>query len=798
MEGVRRPPYWFLILVTLTTQNSLLVSATNKLLPGMVRPVTRDCEEAWECCRFPTTSQEYNNCCLGHKCCPSCVGVSKGCCYNSLIHLWGSVVETLPEACLNLVCAATFTPIPPYLTASLVLVPWDPQLCQEKPCNVDPNQLRCVDHTGLVRNVGDVWFPDRCHRCQCVEGNRVECQEVPVRCPVRPHPSCVEVPAPCCPNWNSVVLTRTGATASCTPPGKWMSVHGTCVHRRGFKSRPSRVLQNLVLTAGRLTWRESAVLNGSVAVLTVHQISDEIVVSCRALRTPRATTAYLCTTPCPAVLPGIVDNYHCSFSPASGCYDDDGVYHELHSSWQPDPCTTILCSEAGLKTIKIPCLPPPHQNCQAQTKPGQCCPTWTCGDDCSVLCPPPPHSSCTPYKPPLACCNEWNCSGCVDAEGNLHPLYSQWQAGPCTQQVCLPDGIVNMTKECPSPPHHNCQPKPRPGDCCPEWKCGPDCIAVSCILDPPGGDCQPVHDPLSCCPTYNCSGCYDDGVYHELHTSWQPDSCTTVFCTETGLKRMSVKCPPPPHHNCQSKTNPGDCCPVWVCGPDCSRVLCEGPPHPSCTPQKQPLDCCNKWNCSGCVDKAGVYHQPMSTWGKELCSLYMCVPGGLITTIPVHCPPFDPSNPPHPNCLEVQPEGECCPEWECGSECEDDAGVLHALYSHWQSDPCTYHMCTKEGIITRNMTCDLPDQPHSSCTKYLPPGECCPVWHCSRQCVDSFGTKRDVGEEWRSDDCTLHKCTSQGSFTIDLYEVCEILEPPTHTCELVKEPGECCPQWICH
>ncbi|KAK4295426.1 hypothetical protein Pmani_032016 [Petrolisthes manimaculis] len=176
------------------------------------------------------------------------------------------------------------------------------------------------------------------------------------------------------------------------------------------------------------------------------------------------------------------------------------------------------------------------------------------------------------------------------------------------------------------------------------------------------------------------------------------------------------------------------------------------------------------------------------------CTTHRCTPDGIMVA-QIFC---DIPTKPHPSCQLYTPPGECCPNWICGSECVDDAGVLHALYSHWQSGPCTYHMCTEEGIITRNMTCDLPYQPHASCTKYLPPGECCPVWHCSRQCVDSSGTNREVGEKWKSDDCTLHQCTSQGSFTIDLYEVCEILAPPTHTCELVKVPGECCPQWMCH
>ncbi|KAK4295425.1 hypothetical protein Pmani_032015 [Petrolisthes manimaculis] len=488
MEGVRRQPYWLLILVTLTTRSSWLVSASNEVLPGRVRPVTRDCEEAWECCRFPTTSQEYNNCCLGHGCCPSCVGVSKGCWYNSMIHMWGSVVSTLPEVCLNLVCAATLTPIPPYLTANLVLVPWDPQLCQGKPCNVGPNQLRCVDHTGLERNVGDVWSPDRCHRCRCVEGNRVECQEVPVRCPVRPHPSCVEVPAPCCPNWNCT--SQSGCTDEngshrdlysawqvdectwhvCTQTGVQKQTI-TCPPKPSFNCRAIDV-------KGECCPQWQCGLDCSVVSCPADPPGND----CQPVHDPLSCCpSWNCSLDVTHITK--LDNYR-FFTPASGCYDDDGVYHELHSSWQPDPCTTIVCSEAGLKTIKIPCLPPPHQNCQAQTKPGQCCPTWNCGDDCSVLCPPPPHSSCTPYKPPLACCNEWNCSGCVDAKGNLHPLYSQWQAGPCMQQVCLPDGIVNMTIECPSPPHHNCQPKPRPGHCCPEWKCKTalQCRAFSTLL----------------------------------------------------------------------------------------------------------------------------------------------------------------------------------------------------------------------------------------------------------------------------------------------------------------------------
>ncbi|XP_071548217.1 von Willebrand factor C and EGF domain-containing protein-like isoform X2 [Panulirus ornatus] len=66
----------------------------------------------------------------------------------------------------------------------------------------------CVDETGQTRSEGETWTANGCRQCSCTRGNII-CRQLHVRCYPRPHPHCVEIPGPCCPQWD---CSMTGCT----------------------------------------------------------------------------------------------------------------------------------------------------------------------------------------------------------------------------------------------------------------------------------------------------------------------------------------------------------------------------------------------------------------------------------------------------------------------------------------------------------------------------------------------------------------------------------------------------------
>lgn len=45
-----------------------------------------------------------------------------GCCYNGMRYAFRTVVQDLPEVCVQLVCAARLLPTPPYFVATITAV----------------------------------------------------------------------------------------------------------------------------------------------------------------------------------------------------------------------------------------------------------------------------------------------------------------------------------------------------------------------------------------------------------------------------------------------------------------------------------------------------------------------------------------------------------------------------------------------------------------------------------------------------------------------------------------------------
>ncbi|XP_045589549.2 kielin/chordin-like protein isoform X1 [Procambarus clarkii] len=492
--------------------------------------VGSDCSKAWSCCRFWPQSDEFKACCGEHGCRPKCDNVSKGCCYNGMMYMFGSLVEDFPMECIQLVCAVQLSPVKPFFSAIIVPVasPLSHTCYERVPCH---GTLNCVDHTGLVRAEGDGWYTDQCHYCSCRDGH-VECVATP--CLPPPHSHCTPVPGDCCPEWNCSAGCEDAAGVFHAIGERWPT-DDPCI--TSVCTMEGTVLEQAVCTQAEPAHADC------FQYIPLHEC-------------------------CP--------KWNCS-----GCTDSNGTYHSLHEEWKTDPCTTLNCTKTGIKTKRLRCpeVPAPHPSCQKSSLPGKCCPGWKCrgcfdtngtfyelgrewstGDPCIILvcsargivkkavtCEdvPAPYPTCFKYKPFGECCYKWNCSGCLD-NGTYRFVTEVWQRDACTTHVCTTDGIRTTLKNCSlgPAPHSSCQKYTPPRDCCPRWK---------------------------------CSGCVDEaGSYHPMNDAWKTDPCTTHTCTNNGIQTTKDHCNPgpKPYPICQAFIPKGECCSKWNCSGciDKSRV----------------------------------------------------------------------------------------------------------------------------------------------------------------------------------------------------------------------------------
>ncbi|XP_071548138.1 kielin/chordin-like protein [Panulirus ornatus] len=793
---------------------------------------TKDCKRAWECCRFVPHTQEFEQCCSAHGCCPVCSQVVRGCCYNDVLYEWGRSVEEFTEACLKLVCAVQVTSSKPFFSAIIAPVRLPDHLCDGRTGCDDCVDYYCVDETGLIRGEDERWSLHKCQECQC-KGGVVICQRLDQNCPSKPNGYCVEVPGPCCPEWN------------CTLPESWalpisgrMNVKENKPNLINVGRNTSEEEETSAEITARLRWGLSSVIKQ----LFGHKLSSY------DSRTPK-----------------------CVLNGQEG------------QEWNTDdPCIVSVCTREGIKEKHKHCHEtlPQHPDCLEVTPEGQCCPEWNCSgcfvedgtfhvtgsewesgvpcivlvctgggivekpEECDSIATPSPN--CFEHTPEGECCPEWNCSGCLDDESEFHSLGDLWQSSPCATSVCTEHGVYDIKVKCHQEPkpHDNCQEVTLEGSCCPEWVCS-GCVKDGTVYEI--GTESPTDDPCvtflckesgvemnlkscgwterptencflhklegQCCEEWNCSGCEYNGNYHELHSEWPSDDpCSPWKCSERGIKKTLISCPwtEPPNINCFFAFTKGECCGKWNCSGcyeggvyhevgsewitshPCIASHCtdEGiikkyvscpwtpSPLPNCFLHKPEGECCEKWNCSGCLAN-GTYHPLKHEWKTDLCSVHVCTNEGVETTYE-ECDPQ-----PHPSCKKSETEEECCPQWIC-SGCFKD-GSYYELFSDFTvDDPCLIFTCTPEGIEESFIYCDWLPPPQPNC--FDDPEEdccCCQSWNCSG-CLDS-GAYFPLDHVWKSDNCTTKECTEFG--ILETQEVCELKPRPHPSCKEVRPEG---------
>ncbi|XP_071548223.1 kielin/chordin-like protein isoform X2 [Panulirus ornatus] len=704
----------------------------------------------------------------------------------------------------------------------------------------------CVDHDGTYHPLYDVWRSDLCNTHECTRAGILTTRE---ECHLgsAPHPSCNEYtpPGECCPEWHcSGCFDASGIYREL---GQEWSTNDPCITyvctEDGLDINRIQCEETFPLHPDCFDyipdgeccpkWNCSGCVDYSGKYYTLYSVwKTDPCTTHECTKNGIQTTREDCNLgPAPHhsceqfTFPGEC----CPEWKCSGCFDEVGTYHTLGHVWNTgNPCVLYECTKEGLIKTNVECkqTPPLHSGCYEYTPKGECCPIWNCSgcvdhtgtyhplydvwktDICTThVCSktgiqttreecylgPAPHPSCIEYTPPGECCPDWECSGCFEA-GSYHELGHEWSTSdPCILLVCTKDGIKKKSVDCEETPqpHPGCYDYIPAGECCPKWNCsgcvdssgtyhplyhiwGSDpCVTYVCtrtgiqtsteecqLLDPPiDPSCEKVVPAGECCPEWKCSGCIDDyGVYHPLHKEWVTDVCTTHTCTVNGILTETERChlDPSPHYSCIEYTPEGECCPIW--------------------------------NCSGCIDKlSGTYHNLHSTWQTGPCITHECGESG-IKTILEKC-----KEKPQPHCEEISPPpGECCPQWKC-SGCYE-AGTHYNVGREWRTDPCTTSLCTDEGIRVTKEICEQSHPPHYSCVEYTPAGECCPTWNCSG-CIDADRTYHELGDEWKTDPCSTHLCTSTGIQITK--EVCEYKPAPDAKCQEYTPPGECCPKWKC-
>ncbi|KAK4293214.1 hypothetical protein Pmani_034074 [Petrolisthes manimaculis] len=496
---------------------------------------------------------------------------------------------------------------------------------------------------------------------------------------------------------------------------------------------------------------------------------------------PSSEPPYLIPTIVPVQIPTQKD---CPIPSFEHCVKDNGIVVVDGSIWQKTPCEVCRCENGNITCSvlnNVQCPPPPHPHCREMPST-ECCPIYDCPRVCvdsigvehnvnevwgdpmdpcaSESCtesgivkhplrcprlPPPPHQHCFPVTKPNQCCPTWECSSsgmCVDGNGVKRDLGETWPhpGGPCMVFQCTNEGPVQKpTRTCPVLP-----PRPDPlcmavvEDCCPTWNCtcvdgngvkrdlgetwphpGGPCMVFQCTnegpVQKPTRTCPvlpPRPDPLcmavveDCCPTWNCTGCIDyDGVHHVVGESWThpTNPCITHLCTPNGIRSELPICIP-------QQPRPNDHC------------------------FEDSVECCPTWKCRYCVDNTGERRSVGEDWTDphNPCLFHTCTEDGIIIDAIMDCP--RPPPPPHPDCIWVHEDHQCCGSWQCNfnSGCTDKNGVGHPLGDVWtdQLDPTTHYLCKEDGITSFILNCPLPPpRPSPDCT-LTNHQDCCPSWSC--------------------------------------------------------------------
>ncbi|CRK89479.1 CLUMA_CG003216, isoform B [Clunio marinus] len=498
-----------------------------------------------------------------------------------------------------------------------------------------------------------------------------------------------------------------------------------------------------------------------------------------------------------------------SVVPNTGCYHQ-GTYYNNQKYVYTGPfngngCTLYYCINGKVVPYKsIPCDPPPNAYCEPIFHKGECCPTYDCPRDCIY-------------------------DGVAYANG-VYIYTGPFNGKYCPVYFCI-DGEIKHSKSipCDPKPHPNCVGIHIEGECCPKWDCPSDC----------------VYDDVT----------YANGDY--VYTGpFNGKYCPVYYCIDGEIVySKSIPCDPKPHPNCVGIHIEGECCPKWDCTSDCvyngvtyadedyvytgpfngkycpvyhcvdgeiihyKSIPCEPAPYKDCVGIHIEGECCPKWDCSGdCVYNGVTYangdYVYTGPFNGKYCPEYFCDYGEIVHFQSTHC-----DLAPHPNCVGIFIKGECCPKWDCPSDCVYN-GVTYSDGDYVYTGPfngitCPIYYCIK-GAITYYQSTYCPPPPHPQCIAIMIKGQCCPKWDCGKLIIDEKDSSDEPERSNEPDEkkcrynnkvynegdtilgpfdgrgCTMYECHDGKPITLD-FEICEPPSNPDSKATFTE--GECCPKY---
>ncbi|KAI3387640.1 hypothetical protein SNEBB_008356 [Seison nebaliae] len=415
-----------------------------------------------------------------------------------------------------------------------------------------------------------------------------------------------------------------------------------------------------------------------------------------------------------------------------GCKSDDGKFRKKDVPYKTDRCTTCVCTG---KKLAIKC----------ETKNQNTCPKLSClnptyfEDECCPICADPCLSK-ESVVPAGLTFEKDNCNFCTcQRNGKI----------TCQRKLCKPVTCINQVVVA--------------GECCPS--CPPDCIKNGIAYNRKQvykiGKCNTckcgANGDMECqteiCPTLTC---------HYTHT--EKDACCpkcVTFCRE---KKKVIAINEVHYKNLCTK------CTCMNTGKLICQNLKKSCPKLTCSHKIKVVGQCCETCSSVCKDTNGVSYPHGTTFNRDPCNICVCNADGTIKCTETKCPTLTCKN-------QVSVKGECCKK--CRNQCIAD-GNIYQVGEHFIRNGCETCTCNADGGVT----CVKPKCPVLTCTvKETIPGRCCPV--CSPSCTVE-GRKYLIGERFQQTKCKECECTFFGIRCTDA--TCQ----PLICTSPITPAGKCC------
>ncbi|XP_071954539.1 uncharacterized protein [Antedon mediterranea] len=701
---------------------------------------TDECATDVDCLIYGTGRKCCSTPCGGTKC--KVADVYPSCMYKGKQYVHQDFWS--PDSCTVCKCwsgtaRCTQRKCPRYDATKCQSVYRDGQCCPDVYCEsqnvVGQPAVKCTDQQGLSYQNGDVWYPDICSECRCIDG-QVSCSnykcftESPQNttgCTV------INVPGKCCPEikcqdtcvdhagnlryendqWmieDCVTCRCFNGKVSCVSEVCPMHHDPSCELRKVKGQCCSDVFCPVTINPSRMCV-DGANSYGDGTEFTRGACEKCLcmnrVIECQTIECAADTNPLLAN--CLKVniegrcCPEVVCNQE------AGLCTHEGSQYFDSETWQPDTCTLCTC-EKGVTKCHVMSCPPIKQGCTAQFVDGKCCPQITCQSSAVTA----------------LCFNE----GTWRSEGDT------WNQGRCDVCTCTGGVVTCNPMTCPRvQASAGCHVVQHNGFCCPVKVCrGSDMQCVTPELTIANGENYTISNPLPA----------ESGhVWYSPMTVTERAHCTCnmgrLTCTRSACPVAQYPCTEQPlavgAQGCASITCPfvkPGVCPfprpgfLGSCDNQCNLDSdCQG--ATKCCSNGCGTECSTPWR-EGCVDETGSDRTSGDVWYQDLCTICKCVNNQSICE-EQQCPEVP------TGCSIKLVNGKCCGEIVC--QPSSNAQVVTCSYegqtympgNTWIVDSCTSCRCTPQGrTICDKQIC--PETSNFGCRMLYVAGKCCPEKVC--------------------------------------------------------------------